>query len=201
MTEMSPADYAAVNGNNMGMGGSWIWLIVLFFLFGGRGFGYGNAELNQVNNDFLYTNLSNQLGRGQDRIENTLNTGFTAVAQGQFGLSKELCQGFAGVQAGISEIIHNQDKCCCDLKTAIHAEGEMTRNLITQNVIQDLRDRVQEKDNMLQSANLTIQNNAQTRTIVDSLQPTPKPAYVVASPYVSYGYNPCGCGCGSCSYS
>lgn len=193
--EMTPADYAAVNGTGMGMNGSWLWIIVLFFLFGGRGFGYGygNAELNQVNNDFLYTNLSNQLGRGQDRIENTLNTGFTAVAQGQFGLSKELCQGFAGVQAGISALGHSMDKCCCDLKTAIHAEGEATRALIQSNTIQDLRDRVQEKDNLLQAANLTIQNNAQTRTIVDSLLPTPRPAYMVQSPY--YSYPSCGCGC------
>lgn len=193
MDGMSPADYAAINGNSMGMGGSWLWILVLFFLFGGRGFGYGNAELNQVTNDFLYTNLSNQLGRGQDRIENTLNTGFTAVAQGQFGLSKELCQGFAGVQAGLSAIQHNQDKCCCELKTAIHAEGEATRALITQNVIQDLRDKVQEKDNLLQSANLTIQNNAQTQTLINTIKPCPIPAYLSCSPYQTFG------ACNSCS--
>lgn len=191
MTEMSPADFAAVNGGNMGMGGSWIWLVVLFFLFGGRGFGYGNSELNQVNNDFLYTNLSNQLGRGQDRIENTLNTGFTAVAQGQFGLSKELCQGFAGVQAGLSALGHNMDKCCCDLKTAIHAEGEATRALMTQNTIQELRDN-------LQSANLALQNNAQTQTLVNTLRPVPIPAYITCSPYQASSYYGYGCGC-ACS--
>lgn len=168
---MSPADYAAIKDGNMGIGGSWIWLIVLFFLFGGNGYGFGaNAASNQINNDFLYTNLSNQLGRGQDRIENVLNTGFTAVAQGQFGLSKELCQGFAGVQAGLSALSHNMDKCCCDLKTAIHAEGEATRGLIQANTIQDLRDRIQEKDNLLQSANLSLQNNAQTQTLINALK-------------------------------
>lgn len=187
--EMSPADYAAVNGGNMGLGGSWLWIIVLFFLFGGRGFGYGNAELNQVNNDFLFTNLSNQLGRGQDRIENVLNTGFTAVAQGQFGLSKELCQGFAGVQAGLASIQHNQDKCCCELKSAIHAEGEATRALMTENLINDLR-------TQLQSANLALQNNAQTQTLINTIKPCPIPAYITCSPYQAagfYGCNSCAC--------
>lgn len=191
--EMSPADYAAINDGNMGFGGgSWIWLIVLFFLFGGNGYGFGaNAASNQINNDFLFTNLSNQLGRGQDRIENVLNTGFTAVAQGQFGLSKELCQGFAGVQAGLAALGHSMDSCCCELKTAIHAEGEATRALMTQNTIQELRDN-------LQSANLALQNNAQTQTLINSIRPVPIPAYVVSSPYVGYGYNGYGCGC-ACS--
>lgn len=63
--------------------------------------------------------------------------------------------------------------------------------------MQDLRDKLADRDRELMSANLTIQNNAQTRTIVDTLQPVPKPAYNVPSPYVSYGYCGCGYGCGN----
>ena len=50
MTEMSVADIAAVTnkhygyGDMMGYGNSWIWIILLFAIFGygGNGFGYGN---------------------------------------------------------------------------------------------------------------------------------------------------------------
>ena len=79
--------------SNRGMfgGGDDAWILFLFFLFGygGNGFGWGNNGFsNQVNNDFLYTNLSNQLGRGQDRIENTLGQGFTQIANRQFDFTE-----------------------------------------------------------------------------------------------------------------
>ena len=34
-----------------------------------------------------------------------------------------------------------QAQCCCDVKTAIHAEGEATRALINANTMQELRDK------------------------------------------------------------
>lgn len=86
--------------------------------------------------------------------------------------------------------------CCCDLKTAIHAEGEQTRALITENTIQSLRDALQSTQSLLNAS-------AQTQNIVNQLRPVPIPAYITCSPYASayngygYGYNNnCGCGCG-----
>ena len=64
----------------------------------------------------------------------------------------------------------------------------------------------QEKISSLQAENaaLTAQlsQNAQTRTLIDTLRPCPQPAYITCSPYqsiygVGYGYNN-GCGCGGC---
>jgi hypothetical protein len=64
--------------------------------------------------------------------------------------------------------------------------------LITQNTIQDLRDRLtQAKD--------IISDREQTDTILSRLQPTPTPAYLVSSPYQSLlntGITS-GCGCGN----
>ena len=62
--------------------------------------------------------------------------------------------------------------------------------------MQDLRDKLADRDRDLMSANLALQNNAQTRTLIDSLQPVPKPAYVVPGSYMSYGQYGYGCGCG-----
>ena len=85
------------------------------------------------------------------------------------------------------------DSCCCDIKNAIREDGEQTRALITQNTIQDLRDR-------LTAAKDVISDREQTDTILSRLQPTPIPSYVVTSPYQSiftptFGFNNGGCGC------
>ena len=196
------------NNNSMFGGGNDAWVFFLFFLlaWGGGGFGFGNnGYTNQINNDFLYTNLSNQLGRGQDRIENTLGQGFTQIANNQFNTQKDLCQGFGGVQIALSNLQHSQDSCCCttnrnidavryenakntcDIINAIHADGEATRALMTQNTIQELRDQ-------LQAAQLQLGTFSQTATIINSVRPFPIPAYVTCSPYTSA--NTCG-GCGN----
>lgn len=78
-----------------------------------------------------------------------------------------------------------------DLKNAIHAEGEATRNQMQQDKIEQLREQVNTTNLALNSANLANQ-------IITSLRPYPQPSYLVSSPYSSIynPYNGCGCGCG-----
>lgn len=94
--------------------------------------------------------------------------------------------------------------CCCSIKSegfkntadilsAIHADGEATRAMIQGNYIQDLRDRLAQSQRETDTANLALQNNAQTQTLLAQINKVPQPAYITCSPYVSYGYNPCGC--------
>ncbi len=62
--------------------------------------------------------------------------------------------------------------------------------------MQELRDRLAERDRQLMAADLIIQNNSQTATIINSLKPPcPIPAYLTCSPFESYPHG-CGCGCG-----
>lgn len=182
--------YEVNKGYNMdgfGGGGSWCWIFLFLLLLGGNGMWGGN---NQINNDFLYTNL-----------KNTVDTGFTQTANQNFGLQKDLCQGFAGISQGIANLGYQTQSCCCDLKqeisnvraeafkntceitNAIHAEGEATRALITQNTIQELRDN-------LQAAQLQLGNLSQTADIIKAVRPFPQPAYITCSPYQSA--NSCG---------
>lgn len=98
-------------------------------------------------------------------------------------------------------------KNTCDITNAI--------NTSTRDIIDSQRDGTnailnfltQEKISSLQAENaqLTAQlsQNAQTRTLIDTLRPCPVPAYVTCSPYEAvYGFNrsgyntSCGCGCG-----
>lgn len=127
---------------------------------------------------------------------------------------KEIIENRYTTQLGLQNLGQQMSSCCCDLRagqeaikadaykntceitTAIHAEGEATRALINAQAMQDLRDKLADRDRDLMSANLALQNNAQTRTLIDSLQPVPKPAYVVPGSYLSYGQYGYGCGCG-----
>ena len=96
-------------------------------------------------------------------------------AIGQANLQKDLLLGNKDIQAQMAQ-------CCCDLKTAVHAEGEATRALITENTTQDLRDR-------LAVANSAITSQSIANDVIGAVRPYPQPAYITCSPYQSaYGY-------------
>ena len=75
----------------------------------------------------------------------------------------------------------------CEITTAIHQEGELTRGLITQNTIQDLRDRLADRDRDLVEANNQISQYNQTQYLVNILKPRAIPSYGVCN-------SQCGCG-------
>ena len=84
-------------------------------------------------------------------------------------------------QRAIDSVKFENAQNTCQIVNAIHAEAEMTRAQLTQNTIQDLRDKLAEKDREGLAAYL-----------VKAINPTPKPAYVVANPNCCQ--SPCGCG-------
>ena len=196
---LSAADVAAVTRNNdydgFG-GGAWIWIILLAFLFRGNWGGYGN-ESPLVSEEFIKRdvfntnqNVSTTACQTQRDVLENRYTNQLCCCETQ----KEILQSRYDAALQAQTIQAQLASCCCDLKTAIHAEGEATRGLIQGNTIQDLRDRLAERDRDLSAANNQISQVAQTNNIISTLQPTPRPAYVVQSPYVAYGYG-YGCGC------
>lgn len=190
-----------------GGNGAWMMMFLFFLLaWGGNGFGYGGrgAYANEISNEFLYTNLNN-----------TVDRGFMQVANQNFGIQKDLCQGFGNIERGICNLQHNQDMCCCttnrnidalryenakntcDIVNAIRTDGEATRALINVNTMQELRDRLNTANNALTVQ--TIVNG-----VVSQVSPTPVPAWITCSPYTTpfgnFGNcgsfnNGCGCGC------
>lgn len=106
-----PAYGGGMGGSGGGFfGGDGIWAILLFALIfgiGGNGFGggfggFGNAALGY---DFPW------LLNGQQNIMENTNSGFrdqmlndniTSIRDGVFGLSTQMCNGFAGVEQGAS---------------------------------------------------------------------------------------------------
>lgn len=199
MENYSLADIRAATQDNDGFmgGGNWFWIIVLFLLTGGRGFGFGG----------LGTDANGALTRAE--LYDGLN--YTQLANGVRDLKDGQCAGFAGVNAGIAENRFSAQQCCCEtnrnidavraenykntceITTAIHGEGEATRALINQNTMQNLRDKLADKDRELMTANFQLSQQAQSAALVDVLRPFPTPAYITCSPYQS-AYGGCGCG-------
>lgn len=201
-------------GNNSGFGGN-----------GGQ-FGYGYdigklATTNDVavgfNNSAVLSSL-NDLKLGQAGLQQTLCQGFN-------GVNTAVLQAQNAAEKGFAQVSYQVADCCCQTQRAIDGVNyNMAQNTSaiqnticnsTRDIIDSQRDGTnailnfltQEKISSLQAENaqLTAQlsQNAQTRTLIDTLRPCPMPAYITCSPYESvygtgrYGYNTgCGCGCG-----
>lgn len=224
---LSVADALALQNNGrMGMFGDgndfWVFFLFILLLGGNGGWGFGpngvNGYMNQVNNDFLYTNLNNSIDRGfmqvanqNMNIERDICDTNQNMQRGFYNQEIALCNGFGQTQREIMENRFASQQCCCetnrnidavryenskntcDLATAIHAEGEATRALINQNTMQELRDKLADRDRDLMAANFQISQVAQTNALVDRIKPCAIPAYITCSPYTSIN-NGCGCG-------
>lgn len=134
--DMTPADYAAINRDGDGMfGGNGIWFLALLFLFGGNGFGFNGrnqaATTDEVSAGFNFAGINNKL-----------NDISAAIATEGRTTDNAICQlGYRTLEQ-TSALSAQMASCCCDLKTAIHAEGEATRSLIQQNKIEGLQQQI-----------------------------------------------------------
>ena len=205
-----------------GDGGGFFWIVVLFLVFGMMGgglWGNGNAGLQGAltrgemadgfNTAEILRNqnslMRDQFGVQRDVLENRYNTQLglagvdKSIMENRFAsqqccceTQKEILQSRYDAALQAQAMQAQQAQCCCDVKTAIHAEGEATRALINANTMQELRDN-------LQAAQLQLGNLSQTNTLLAAINKTPVPAYLTCSPYQTT-YNPYatqGCGCGS----
>ena len=131
------SDIAAVTGNEGfgGMGGGWIVWILLFALLSGNGFGFGNRGQAATTEDLAS-------GFNFNALQNKGNDILAAVnAEGRTTDNAICTLGYNTMQQ-ISGLSSQMANCCCDLKAAIHAEGEATRNMIQQDKIESLQAQV-----------------------------------------------------------
>ena len=200
--ELSPADIMAMNGNNneAWMNNPFIYLVWLALL--GNGGIFGNRGANDaavqgaLTRSDLFEGFNNQDVNGQLRgITNGLCDGFYAI-------NNSLKDGFYGTQANIKDcccttnrnidaVRFDMSKGFCDIAGAIHAEGEATRALINANTMQELRDKLADKDRDLMTANFQLSQQAQNAYLINEIRPCAKPAYITCSPYTAASF--CGC--------
>lgn len=214
------------NGMSGAWNNPFIYLVWLALLGGDGGlFGRRNdgaAMQGALTRSDLFEGFNNQDVNSQLRgITNGVCDGFYAINSGMkdgfYGNQAAIKDGFYSTQSGLAENRFAQQQCCCDIKgsikdlssegykntceitTAIHAEGEATRALINANTMQDLRDKLADRDRDLMNAQFQLSQQAQNATLIGALRPFPQPAYITCSPYQSVN-GTCGsnynCGCG-----
>lgn len=200
---LSAGDILALTRDGDGMN-NWannpfIYLVWLALLGGNGGF-FGNrnndaALQNTLTRSDMFEGFNNQDVNSQLRgITNGLCDGF-------YTISNSIKDGTYATQSALAENRFASQQCCCetkglikdlaaedyrntcDITTAIHAEGEATRALITANTMQDLRDRLADRDRDLITANFQLSQQAQSANLISTLRPFPQPAYITCSPY------------------
>ena len=145
-SEMTPADFAAVTGNNGGFGdgsGAW-WIIVLFLFMWGRGWGngFGGSDYNgtpsaYVTQSDLQRGLDNSATMAKlDGITNAICNGFSTAELSRANSTANLMQSLNGISMA-------QQNCCCenraaiaDLKYTVATENCADRNAVNMGVQQ-----------------------------------------------------------------
>ena len=226
-TGVVPTIPLATGYNNSGWGGfggsgdGWWGIILLALLFGWGNGGYGGfggcgnncVTEAQLCSGFNFNNLENGVRGVQQGICDSTYALNNSIMSGFHGVDNALCSGFNNVNNNITEARFDAQKCCCETNRNIDAvRYENAKN--TCDIIQAghndadkiiaylTNEKISALQTELQSAQLALQNNAQTQTLINALKPTPIPAYITCSPYqaANFGFgfgNSCGCGCGS----
>lgn len=118
----------AYGGGNFGngFGGDGWWLILLFLLVGGNGFGWGNGFGGGFGGMYEFPWLLN----GQAGINANTNAGFqnamlndgiTSIRDSINGISTQLCNGFAGIEQGANA------RQMADMQTAFASQTAMAQ--------------------------------------------------------------------------
>lgn len=99
---MYGGSYGMNNGGFGDFGGSGWWILILFILLGGwnnNGFGGGFGG-NAMADMYPWMNQSNQINGGfRDQM---INDNVTSIRDGVYGITNQLCTGFAGVNATVN---------------------------------------------------------------------------------------------------
>ena len=163
---VSPMYGGGYGGNGFGFGGDWAWIILLILLSNGGwggGFGFGGAMgMGMMDGMMLYPWMNQAEITSDGFRDQMMNNNITSIRDAVSGISTQLCNGFAGVNAGVAngfaqaEIAANGRQmadmqqmfglqsalqtCCCDnkagladLKYTIATEECATRNADTMN--------------------------------------------------------------------
>ena len=96
---VQPSGFGGMNSGNGFFGGDGFWILILFILLGGwnnGGFGGG------FGGDGLYPWMNNSQNINSGFRDQMINDNITSIRDGVYGISNQLCNGFAGTTAAIT---------------------------------------------------------------------------------------------------
>lgn len=127
-----------------GNGSWWIWVILLFFVWGGwggNGFGNRSGEASQLasqlntdantnllmhainGNKEAISSLANTLNCDINSVQSALNTINTSVSQIACDTKLSGAQVINAIQSGNASLASQLASCCCDVRNAITTQG------------------------------------------------------------------------------
>lgn len=210
---LTATDVMALTGGGNNKGGIWnngFLELIALSMIGGGGFGFGNrgaVGCNGVDEAVFLRGLEiqtlhDQLRDNTDNVKDGFYSANTGMLNGFNTIQRDLCSDMANIVRSVDDVGHMMKDCCCDVNrnidairyeaaantcqitNAVHAEAEATRGMINANTIQNLRDRLEDKDRALMMSNFQISQQHQTASLIDELRPCAKPMYPTCSPYV-----------------
>lgn len=152
--DMSPADYAALNGNEgFGMGGGWFAWILLFALFGGNGFGFGGRGTPVTEADLCssqsFSELKNQVGRLNDQqsaIARQTDNGIATIGyqnlQNTNTLAAQIADCCCTTQRNIDSVKFDMANYSAATNAAITANTQKVLDAICGNRIADMQNQI-----------------------------------------------------------
>ena len=174
---------ALMNGNNRNgnaYGYEWMWMILLWVIwggngwggFGGRGMGSLPAELNGDAGRQLLMNAIQGNGSAISQLASSLNCSVQQIQtalcniQAQSGLSAQ--QIINAVQSGNAQVLSQMASCCCDVRTAIERQGYESQ-LAVLNQTNTLQNTIRETSQNGTTAILAKLDQLQTTALQDKI--------------------------------
>jgi len=188
MAEMTTADMLALSSNKDSfLEGNGLIVLILFLLmwgWGGNGFGGSNAVQGALTRAEMADGFNiSEIQRNQSDIKAAICNTDQMVMQNRYdaalgnaALAQQIAENKYAAALQAQNMQAQMAQCCCDIKTAITADGAATRAMIQQQTIDDLK-------SQLNTATNAIANATQTQNILNTL------GRFVSNPPV----NPCGC--------
>ena len=216
------------NGNGMGFGswGDLAALLVVAGIFGGGGWGFGGfggggggmmlngiATRADINEGFALQNITGGIRGIQEGICDATYNLNTNLMSGFHGVDNAICSLGYNIQQGFNDLGYRQQSCCCETQRLIergfcdigHAMSNNTRDI--NDTIRDGFARIEAQNNARYVADLERKLNACDRDsalqglgtyLINTLRPSPIPAYPSCNPWGGSGgnWNGCNNGCG-----
>ena len=194
--------YPSYGGYGNGLFGGWggndlIALVVILAIFGGGFGGFGGFGGRGLSGVATQADLSagfaqNTLQRGIDDIilgqstmQNFINQGFSglnqSVERGFYSISGQLADCCCATQRAIDGINYNMAKNTCDI---IQANANQTQRVLDYLV----GEKIDTLNRKLAVAEGQLSQTAQTSVLLNAINRTPTPAYVVPNPYCCTPY-------------
>lgn len=141
MSDLTATDVMAMTNDGFGGNNSFMWIFALLLLYGG-GFGgignrgdYGQFATAASQQDILFGQKFSDLDNKADKLGN-------GIADATFSLNNSIKDCCCTNKEAIAQVRYDMAVQNCELKTAIHAEGEATRGLMQQNKIEELQQQI-----------------------------------------------------------